>query len=213
MTNQVPQRDGELVSAAVRENVWAGIGAGLIAFVVGFAFTGYSEGLLIVALLTTMAVFGVLCLIRFSLDEFREWWDREQAVRMLADQQAELVELRAENKRLAQALRTKEFNEASKDAKDVVRRDEYVELKRNVQEIVERWSQGASYSRDNCTMSKTQWMEAIRFLRDAGIVVRGGAGNRQWVFVDGAKQGQVERRIRERIQKLEEYAATNYVVA
>ena len=218
--NERVRRDGEQVNAAVRENVWGGIGAGLVTFVSGVWLLEYSNELLIVSLLTMLFVFGVTCVWRFSLDEVRDWLDHEQVVRliaerdsMIADQQAELVELRAENKRQAEQLRTYEFNAASRDAKDVVQRDEYAELRRNVQEIVDRWAQGVSYSRDNCTMSKSQWMDAIKFLRDAGIVVRGGAGNRQWVFVDGVNQGQVEQRIRERIARLEDYAATNYVVA
>lgn len=211
------QRNREYVIAAVAENLFAGVGAGVLAWVAFRVYAGNApDWIWDWARLVGLAVFGLLCLIRFSKDEVGKVALRiqyERAISMIAELEATAAEQRAEIQRLTKALRTREFADASKDAKEVVKPDQFAALRANVAQIVDRWINGVSFSRDACTMSKGEWEEAMRFLRDAGLLVRGGSGGRQWVFVDGVNQRQVERTIRERFDKLESHVNTNFVVA
>lgn len=211
------QRNREYVIAAVAENLFAGVGAGVLAWVAFRVYAGNApDWIWDWARLVGLAVFGLLCLIRFSKDEVGKVALRiqyERAISMIAELEATAAEQRAEIQRLTKALRTREFADASKDAKEVVKPDQFAALRANVAQIVDRWVNDVSFSRDACTMSKGEWEEAMRFLRDAGLLVRGGSGGRQWVFVDGVNQRQVERAIRERFDKLESHVNTNFVVA
>lgn len=211
------QRNKEYVVAALAENVFAGVGAGVVAWVVLRVWVGDAVGSVwLWSRLVALTVFGVLCVVRFSRDEVGKAWiqvERGRAVAWIAELEATVADQRSEIERLTKALRTREFADASKDAKEVVQVDEYAGLRSNVAQVIERWAEGVSYSRDACTMSKGEWAQAMRFLRDAGVLVRGGAGGRQWVFVDGMNRRRVESAVAERFSKLEAHTNTNFVVA
>lgn len=211
------QRTRELVVAALAENIFAGLGAYVVAWVCLRIYAGHAPNWVWDwALLVGLTVFGVLCVVRFSRDEVEKVSLRlryEKLISLYAEAEATIAELRAELSRAQKRLRTQEFTEASKDAKQVVEADKFADLRRNVQEIVDRWRNEVSYSRDSVTMSKAAWQDAMQFLRDAGVLVRGGPGGRQWVFVDGATERTVAQAVAERFEKLEQHVDTNFVVA
>ena len=181
MNQSAEQRTSEWVSATAKENAWAGAGAGVVVQVVqGFMYTlfGYtSEHSVLLSGLSGFGVFGLLSLIRFTMDEWRLVWDardRAIATQMIVELQAIVAEQGAELKRLRRQLRGHEFNEASRDAREVVVADEDDMLRVSVHEIIARWQQDVSYARDQCAITKTQWAAAMRFLYDAGVVEKGG---------------------------------------
>lgn len=192
------QRDTELVTATVRENFWAGVGGAVLSLALQIAYRlaiglpifldiamGYS-------LLVGLAIFGLLSLIRFSLDELRDSIKFLQMQGVLQEQAEEIARLTAtiaeqaeEIKRLRAKTRAQEFKDASRNAKAIVTPEESDTTKRlrNAEKILERWSNGHPYGRESMQMTRQDWEGAMGLLQSAGAVGRGGAGGRQWVVI------------------------------
>ncbi len=215
------ERTSEWVSATARENAWAGIGAGIVVQVFqGFAdaFFSYplSERSVLYSVLCGFGVFGLLCLVRFTMDEWRLVWDardRAVAVSMIAELEATVAELRSELKRVHREVRGQEFRLAAGSAREVVQAEleDDDRLRSSIDEVLSRWEQGVSYSRDSCAMSKAEWATAMLFLHDAGVVEKGGLGGRQWVFCDGVDAVHARVLVHEQFERRLAGSATNFV--
>ena len=190
------QRDTELVTATVRENFWAGVGGAVLSLALQIAYRLaiglpiFLDAIMGVALLVGLAIFGLLSLARFSLDELQSGLRYLQMQGVLQEQAEEIARLTAtiaeqaeEIKRLRAKTRAKEFKDASRNAKAIVTPDESDTTKRlrNAEKILERWSNGHPYGRESMQMTRQDWEGAMNLLQSAGAVGRGGAGGRQWV--------------------------------
>ena len=227
MTATRQQRDRELVSATAQENMWAGVGAAVLALSMQIAWR-LNVGLPVLldvaigwSLLVGLSFFGVLSVIRFSLDEWRDSLERAKMMGVLTEQQAEIdrlaatnAEQRAEITRLRQRVRGHEFKEAAKDARSIVTPDESDTAKRvrNAEWILERWAAGHPYGRESVQMSRPDWEAAMSLLQSAGVVGRGGAGGRQWVVI-AKSQAEALHLLRSRGRAWGEAEGTTFVAA
>lgn len=207
------QRNTEYVSAAARENLLAGFGAGVLAFVLGFAWGGYSETLLTVALCVAGGFFGFLCMVRFSLDEFKAYYDQENYERTVAGLLAEVDALRKELKHARTESRTAEFAAASKNAKALPAVDDFAQLRADVDEIIARWAASAKYGRDHCSMGRPRWEMASRVLVDCGAMVIEESGRKARVFREGISYAEVDKRVRVAFARMREHKDTNFTPA
>lgn len=221
------QRDTELVSATAQENMWAGVGAAVLTLSAQIAWR-LNVGLPVLlevalgwSLLAGLSLFGVLSIIRFSLDEWRDSLERLRMMGVLTELQADnarltalVAEQGAELTRLRQRVRGQEFKEAAKDARSVVTPDETDTAKRlrNAERIVERWSNNHPYSREAVQMSRQEWESAMALLQSAGVVGRGGPGGRQMV-ITARSQAEALNQLRNRGRVWEQAEGTNFVVA
>ena len=218
------QRDNELVTATVRENLWAGAGAGVIvlcgsgAWVAATAAT-FNEYYLLAATIAGGVTFGVLSIARFSLDEWRDLRDKLRMENMLVDLTMERDDLRS---KLMRAYATiKELRQqiavlsaGSTKAKAVATPDEFSLIYDNVRTLTERWAANMQYSRDAMrnTMSDGEWNNAMSLMERAGVAGRGGIGGNQRIIV-GNSYDSVMRTIEKRISTEREDAQTGYVRA
>jgi hypothetical protein len=208
----VRQREMAGVTAAVVENFWAGVGLAVVLYVAGFFWRGHSDALLTVAGLSGAALFGLLCVLRFS-EELKERIDQEVYVRTVSALQAEIDGLRAELAHVNTEKATAEFAAATKSSKTVVVADKDAQLKRDLREIVDRWAANARYGRDHCGMGRPRWEAATSFLVECGVMVVEGKGSRQQrVFVDGLTRGDVDRKIAKAFKRIAETEGTNFAV-
>ena len=209
------QRNTEYVSAAARENLLAGFGAGVLAFVLGFAWGGYSETLLTIALCVAGGFFGLLCMVRFSLDEWKAWYDQETYERTVAGLLAENDALRKELTHARTESRTAEFAAASKNAKALPAVDSFAQVRADVDEIIGRWAASAKYGRDPCasTMGRPRWEAASQVLVDCGAMVVEDSGRRSRVFREGITYAEVDKRVRVAFERMREHKDTNFTPA
>lgn len=220
-TNNVkPERSREWVSATVLENMWAGVGSGIVSFVFQTALSLFfgveSSDMALLSLLASLAMFGVLCIVRFTTDELNIVWDvyEQRAASALIDRlQSTVAEQQSTIRRLERENRGQRFTEASKDAREAVSAEKPDALRVALDEIIGRWQQDVSYARSSCTISKSDWATAMRLLFRLNLVEKSGPGGRQWVFVDGISVDEVNTRIREHYQRLELTENTNFVLA
>lgn len=213
----VRQRTREWVDATVIENVWAGVGCSVLTFVCGYAWRGYDESLLIVAVLFGSGFFGVLCMVRFTADERGIVWNsvlQHRAETMIVKLESENERLVSENRRLSNQNRTHEFKQASQNAKVVTAQDDArTQLRRDVAKIIDLWSKGHKHGRDHCGISRKRWGDATQFLVHCDVmeIANDSTGQRQ--FADGLTVAQAERRIREAYAKIDKYESTNFTPA
>lgn len=173
------QRTPELVAATVRENFWGGVGATAIVLAIGGAWINFGTGVQwdsvrVIAAATGAIVFGALSLLRFSLDEWRDWYARHKM-------EAMLIDLRMENDGLRQQLATAlHDNHILSQQRAVlaaranhgghameIRSSEVLHAK----DILQRWAGGLPYSRDDRgSMSKGEWSTAMDLLTRAGLI-------------------------------------------
>ena len=222
--DQVGQRTPELVDATVRENLWAGAGAGVLVFSASWgwcAFVGtpLMDYHLLASILSAGATFGLLSVYRFSMDEIRDGFLYAKQMALLTDQAADIARLTAtiaeqqvEISRLRNRVRGDEFKAASKNARDIVVPTETDAGKRlrNAERILERWQSGNPFGRDYVQMSREDWQAAMSLLHSAGAAGRGGNGGRQWVII-AKSHAEALRAIRQRANVWEDAAGTTFV--
>jgi hypothetical protein len=221
-------RNPSAAKAKVFENVQAGLGVSSV--IVGGAVIWYiwdSSGalqapviVLGVAIGAGMIWFGALSVLRFSLDEVRDMvqWLRlqEKAVTLQVENDQlrhELADARRELKRANALARTQEFEQASKGAREVVPADDkFAATRRNVEAILNRWSQGLPYGRDHVNMTEGDWKGAMDALEAAGVAGRGGPGGRQRVVLaDNLTHAQ--QAVEKKLTVWEKYKDTNFTPA
>lgn len=218
------QRDNELVTAAVRENLWAGAGAGIIVLCGSGAWAAmtqavFSEYYLLASGIAAGLTFGGLSILRFSMDEWRDSRDKLRMENMLVDMTVERDDLRsklvkayATIKELRQQIAVLSTGGAS--VKAVATPDELSLIHDNARILAERWSANLAYSRDEMrnTMTDREWMNAMSLMERAGVVGRGGLSGKQRVIV-GNSYDSVMRTIETRIAQERADAQTKYVRA
>lgn len=222
------ERNQATVQAKVLENLQAGVGVASV--VVGGAVVWYTvaewqawEAAYRVAGIATGAGamwFGVLSVVRFSLDEMRDMyeWLRLQELAasyylQIEQLKADNAELRKENRRLQSHVKTQEFNEASKGAREVVQAaDKYETLRHNAEEILTRWAQGISYSRDATQMSRQDWEGAMRLLDSAGLIERDEKNPRKRAIV-AESLAQAQKKVDTKIETWQKFDTTNFTPA
>ncbi len=227
MQGERNQRDTELVNATAKENMWAGVGGATLALCLQIAYR-LASGLPIFidlaigwALLVGLAIFGLLSLARFSLDELRDSIKylqmqgvMDEMAEELATKDATIAEQAREIQRLRAKVRGQEFKDASKQARNVVTAEETDTTKRlrNAERILERWASNNPYGRESMQMSRQDWEGAMALLQSAGAVGRGGAGGRQWV-VTATNHAEALRLLRQRGEVWEQSENTTFVPA
>lgn len=225
MTRQ--QRNTELVNATARENVWAGIGAGALAFCGQLVYRAnaglplITDMMFVWSLVAALGLFGLLSVVRFSLDEWRDSIERAQIYGVLEEQEATIeeqaatiAEQDAELARLRARVRGQEFKEAAKGARAIVTPEETgtAQRLRNAERILERWKHQHPYSREAVQMSRGDWEAAMSLLQSAGVVGRGGPGGRQWVIIANS-YAEALHAVREKARTWERVEHTNFVAA
>jgi hypothetical protein len=222
------ERNQSIVSAKVQENFQAGIGVASV--VVGGAICWYTvaEWAMLeqplrvtgVAVGTGAIWFGVLSVVRFSLDEVRDLyqWLRLQEVAagylMQVDQlKADNLELRRELRKLQSAAKTQEFNQVTKNAREVVKAaDKYDGLRKSVDDILTRWSQGLKYGRDDVTMTRQEWEAAMRCLDSAGVLGVDDKNPRKRIII-AESLAQAQKKVDTKIEVWEKFDTTNFTPA
>lgn len=223
------ERNQTIVRAKVSENLQAGIGVASV--VVGGAICWYtvSEWAALEQPFRVAWVagglgaiwFGLLSVIRFSIDEVRDLyqWLRLQEVAagylMQVEQlKADNLELRRELKRANAMLRTQEFEQASKGARETVTpvENKFIATRRNIEAILSRWSQGLPYGRDHVNMTEGEWKAAMDALEAAGMAGRGGNGGRQRIVV-ADNLNQAQQAVEKKLRTWEKYQDTNFTPA
>lgn len=191
------QRDTELVNATARENMWAGIGAGALTLCLQLAWRMHNgidlvtQPVIIWSVIASLVLFGVLSVLRFSLDEWRDSLERRKMLAYMTDQalriqeqDAQIRDLQTENKRINTRLRAAEFCSASSGARVVTAEETDTErILRNVERILQTWRDNLPYGRDYCKamgLTRPEWEAAVMLMQKAGVM---GKDNRQWVVV------------------------------
>lgn len=222
------ERNQNTVQAKVTENVQAGlgvssvvVGVSIIIFVArDWATVPFPLRIITLAIGLGMIWFGVLSCIRFSVDEVRDAYQWYRLQERLVDEklrvqqlQADNTELRREVRRLQSIVKTQEFNRAAAGARDVVKaNDKFDTLRRNADELLSRWSQNLSYSRDATQMTRNDWEAAMRLLESAGLIQLGGPGNRQRTIV-AESLTQAQRKVDAKLKTWEQFDATTFTPA
>ena len=218
------QRTTELVTATVRENLWAGGGAGVIVLCgsgVWIATTAatFNEYYLLASAIAGGITFGALSVARFSLDEWRDLRDKLRMENMLVDLTMECNSLREKLMRAYATIKELRQQNAvlsagSTKAKAVATPDEYSLIYDNVRMLAERWSANLAYSRDEMRNSMTdrEWASAMELMERAGSVGRGGLSGKQRVIV-GNSYDSVMMAVETRISQERADVQTKYVRA
>lgn len=218
------QRDNELVTAAVRENLWAGAGTGVIVLCASGAWVAttaatFNEYYLLASGIAAGLTFGGLSILRFSMDEWRDSRDKLRMENMLVDLTVERDDLRsklvrayATTKELRQQIAV--LSAGATKAKAVATPDELSLIYDNARILAERWAANLAYSRDEMrnSMSDGEWGKAMQLMERAGVVGRGGLSGKQRVIV-GNSYDSVMRTIETRIAQERTDAQTKYVRA
>jgi hypothetical protein len=124
-----------------------------------------------------------------------------------------IAELQRELKRANAQIRTQEFEQASKGAREVVNaEDKFTAVRCNVEAILSRWSQGLPYGRDHVSMTEGEWKAAMDALEAAGQAGRGGNGGRQRVVVANSLS-QAQQAVEKKLRVWEKYDNTNFTPA
>ena len=218
------QRDNELVTATVRENLWAGAGAGVIVLCgsgawVAMTASTFTEYHLLASVIAAGGTFGALSVARFSMDEIRGLRNERRMENMLVDVTMERDSLReklmrayATIKELRQQIAVLSTNTPS--VKAVATPDELTIAHDTCRMLVERWAANLPYSRDEMrsVMADGEWGRAMSLMERAGVVGRGGLSGKQRVIV-GNSYDSVMRTIEARINAEREDAHNRYVRA
>lgn len=216
------QRDNELVTATVRENLWAGAGAGVIVLSGCVAWTGLTEAVfteyhLGAAVVSFGVVFGGLSILRFSLDEWRDLRDRLRMENMLVDLTLERDDLRAKLMRAHATI--KELRQqiavlSTGGTKAVATPDHLSLIADTCRIIVERWAANLPYSRDELRNSMTdgEWGSAMALMERAGCIGRGGVSGKKKMIV-GESYDSVMRQVEKRIAQERADTQNKYVRA
>jgi cell division protein FtsB len=222
------ERNQTIVRAKVSENFQAGLGVASV--IVGgsilvYTFTNWAAlrpPLPIVGIATGAGAvwFGVLSVIRFSLDEVRDlyqWLKLQETAAgyFLKIQQltADNTELKRELRKLQSQVRTQEFNQISKGAREVVKTmDKYDALRKNIDDILQRWSQGLKYGRDDVTMTRQEWEAAMRCLDSAGVLGIDDKNPRKRIII-AESLTQAQKRVDTKIETWERFDATTFTPA
>jgi len=218
------QRDNELVTATVRENLWAGAGAGVIVLCgsgawVAMTAATFTEYHLLASAIAAGITFGGLSVARFSLDEWRDLRDKLRMENMLVDLtmdrdslREKLMSAHATIKELRQQIAVLSTNTPS--VKAVATPDELTIIADACRTLVERWAANLPYSRDEMrsVMADGEWGRAMSLMERAGVVGRGGLSGKQRVIV-GNSYDSVMRTIEKRINAEREDAQNRYVRA
>ena len=218
------QRDNELVTATVRENLWAGAGAGVIVLCgsgawVAMTAATFTEYHLLASVIAAGVTFGALSVARFSMDEIRGIRNERRMENMLVDVKIENDDLRsklmrayATIKELRQQIAVLSTNTPS--VKAVATPDELTIAHDTCRMLVERWAANLPYSRDEMrsVMADGEWGRAMSLMERAGVVGRGGLSGKQRVIV-GNSYDSVMRTIEARINAEREDAQNRYVRA
>jgi hypothetical protein len=218
------QRTNELVTAAVRENIFAGIGAGVIVFsgcVAWVAFTGaeFSGYHVVASGVTAGGTFGALSILRFSLDEFNDWREKLARENMIVDLVVErdtlrdrLVRAHATIKELRQQIAV--LSTGGTSSKAVATPDELTLIADTCRSIVERWAANLPYSRDElrATMTDGEWGSAMALMERAGCIGRGGVSGKKKIIV-GDSYDSVMRKVESRIKTERADAQNKFVRA
>jgi hypothetical protein len=218
------QRDNELVTATVRENLWAGAGAGVIVLCgsgawVAMTAATFTEYHLLASAIAAGVTFGGLSVARFSLDEWRDLRDKLRMENMLVDLTMERDNLReklmrahATIKELRQQIAV--LSTSGTSVKAVATPDELTIAHDTCRMIVERWAANLPYSRDELRNSMTdgEWGSAMALMERAGVIGRGGVSGKKKMIV-GNDYDSVMRRVELRIKQEREDVQNKYVRA
>lgn len=223
------ERNQATVQAKVTENLQAALG--VASAVVGVSATWYTAAewsaleqplrVAGVALGTGAVWFGILSVVRFSIDEVRDLyqWLRLQEIAagylvQIDALKAENADLRRELRRANAMIRTQEFEQASKGARETVTpvENKFIAIRRNVDAILNRWSQGLQYGRDHVNMTEGEWKAAMDALEAAGMAGRGGNGGRQRIVV-ADNLSQAQQAVEKKLKTWEKYQDTNFTPA
>ena len=218
------QRDNELVTATVRENLWAGAGAGVIVLSGCVAWTGltqatFTEYHLGASVVSAGVVFGGLSILRFSLDEWRDLRDRLRMENMLVDLTLERDDLRAKLMRAHATIKELRqqiavLSTGGTTVKAVATPDQLSLIADTCRMIVERWAANLPYSRDELRNSMTdgEWGSAMALMERAGCIGRGGVSGKKKMIV-GDSYDSVMSKIERRIAQERADAQNKYVRA
>lgn len=222
------ERNQGVVRAKVSENLQAGLGVAstilggsLLVYTVG-EWSVLPQPLPIggVAVGAGLIWFGALSVLRFSMDEIRDayqnwrWQELATSQRLKIEQlTADNTELRRENKRLQAMVKTQEFNKASEGAREVVKAvGKFDALRKNIDDILDRWSRGLKYGRDDVTMTRPEWEAAMQCLASAGLVGADERNPRKKVILADSLQ-QANKRVDAKISAWEKFDGTNFTPA
>jgi hypothetical protein len=218
------ERNQATVQAKMMENAQAGLG--VFTIILGVSILWYvvlswaslepAFRIFSAAVGSAMCWFGILSVIRFSIDEVRDVYQWYRLQELVVDKEVKLqqamidiADLRKENRRLQSAVKTQEFNQASKGAREIVAPDKFATLRNNADDLLQRWAKGASYARDATQISRGDWEEAMRLLDSAGLILRGGPGNRQRT-IEAQSLTQAQQKLESRLRTWEQFDGTNF---
>ena len=222
------ERNQTIVRAKVSENLQAGIGVASV--IVGGSILAYTVGdwaalehpvrVAGVAGGAGAVWFGALSVIRFSLDEIRDFGQllkfQETAAKyyqLYEQEKASNLELRRENRRLQSQIKTQDFNQVTKNAREVVKAvDKYEGLRKSIDDILTRWSQGLKYGRDDVTMTRAEWEAAMKCLDSAGVLGVDDKNPRKRIII-AESLAQAQKKVDTKISVWEQFDTTNFTPA
>ena len=229
------ERNQSGVRAKVFENLQAGIGVAsvivggsILAYTVGdWAALGHPLRVAGVAGGAGAVWFGALSVIRFSLDELRDFGqllkfqeaaakyylqvkDRDEVIRQ---KDTDITELRRELRKCQSQIKTVEFNQVTKNAREVVKAvDKYEGLRKSIDDILTRWSQGLKYGRDDVTMTRAEWEAAMKCLDSAGVLGVDDKNPRKRIII-AESLAQAQKKVDTKIRVWEQFDATTFTPA
>ncbi len=220
-----PKRTRDWVDATALGNLWAGVGAAVLtlsllgAWVLWWAAPlGIIHGA--VSLVVGGVVYGLLSMLRFSLDEWRESGDRRRLEQMNAkllvrdkERDAVLTDMRKELMRYKEQARRADLRGVAPTVADNRRVSPVADsILNDATTIIDRWATNQPYGRDDMQMERARWERAFRLLDAAGVGGRGGPGGRQRV-ITARNESEAKRAVIERSVTWEEFESSNYVTA
>lgn len=222
------ERNQATVQAKMLENAQAGLGVASVIIgvsILWYAVTSWASmepalRIFAIALGAALCWFGILSVIRFSIDEMRDmyqWLRLQETAAKYYEQiqqlKADNLELRRENRKFQSAAKTQEFNQVTKNAREVVKAvDKYDGLRKNIDDILTRWSHGLKYGRDDVTMTRQEWEASMRCLDSAGVLGVDDKNPRKRIIV-AESLSQAQKRVDAKIRVWEQFDATTFTPA
>lgn len=224
-TERDPKRTRDWVDATALGNLWAGVGAAVLtlsllgAWVLWWAAPlGIIHGA--VSLVVGGVVYGLLSMLRFSLDEWRESGDRRRleqtcAKLLVRDREKDQViaDLRKENLRYKEQARRADLRGVAPKGAESRRVAPVANpILEDALLLIDYWATNRPYGRDDVAMGRARWERAFRLIDAAGVGGLGGPGGRQRVIVADS-ESLAKRAVIERAGTWEELETVPHVTA